>query len=147
VDIQPALAGDADAIRALLVKEQLPTEDLAGSPLAHFLVLREDHRVIGAVGLDLAGDVGLLRSLVVSTDARRRGLGKHLVAAAERVAWRRGVKSLYLLTTTAQNFFARLGYVAAARDAAPPAIRAMPQFASLCPSTSAFMTRELAHSG
>ena len=48
------------------------------------------------------------------------------------------------LTTTAADYFARLGFVRIDRDAAPPAIRATAQFASLCPASAHVMRRELA---
>lgn len=111
--------------------------------LEHFLVLRADAGLAGAVGLDLAGDVALLRSLAVDPARRGSGLGRGLVAAAEVLAQERGVGTLYLLTLTAREFFARLGYQDAARADAPRAIRALPQFAALCPSTSAFMRKVL----
>ena len=97
----------------------------------------------GIVGLELYGASGLLRSLVVSPRHRSQGAGSALVTHAERVAVERGVSALYLLTTTAEAFFRRRGYVAAARELAPDAIRRTSEFAGLCPSTSAFMVKYL----
>jgi protein-tyrosine-phosphatase len=54
------------------------------------------------------------------------------------------VRTLYLLTTTAEPFFAKHGYARAAREAAPAAIRATREFSGICPSSSAFMSRDLA---
>jgi amino-acid N-acetyltransferase len=71
-------------------------------------------------------------------------LGVSLVSGAETWAAGQGVKILYLLTTTAAGFFARLGYVAAPRSAAPAAIAATAQFAGLCPASSTFMCKVLA---
>ncbi len=106
-------------------------------------MLRDGERVIGTVGLEVAGDAALLRSLAVSTSLRRKGCGRELVAAAEALASIIGVRTLYLLTTTAAPFFARLGYADARRDRAPAAIAALPQFRSICPSTAAFMAKSL----
>jgi amino-acid N-acetyltransferase len=50
---------------------------------------------------------------------------------------------LYLLTTTADAFFRRLGYEQTARELAPPAIKATREFSSLCPSSSIFMVKQL----
>lgn len=136
---QPA---DAEAVRRLLAAAQLPVDDLLGRPLDDFLVLRSSAGIEGAVGVDFAGDVGLLRSLVVAGSRRRQGWGQRLVAAAEAAAWKREVRALYLLTTTAAPFFSRLGYRPVDRAAAPPAIVASAQFASLCPATSAFMAKD-----
>lgn len=139
--IEAARPQDRAAIEQLLVAAGLPIEDLQDRSLGDFLVARDGERLIGTVGLDFAGDAALLRSLAVAPAARGRGLGQQLVAAAERRAWQRGAQALYLLTTTAAEFFARLDYRKAARADAPPAIAAMPQFAGLCPASSAFMTK------
>jgi amino-acid N-acetyltransferase len=95
------------------------------------------------VGLELYSNSGLLRSLAVATPARGRGLGKRLVAHAERYAQEHGVKELYLLTTTAEAFFSRLGYRRVERDAVPDAIKATREYSGICPASSAVMAREL----
>ena len=66
----------------------------------------------------------LLRSLAVRADARGSGLGADLLAHAESQAAALGVDALYLLTTTAERFFAARGYATTTRDAAPPEIQA-----------------------
>jgi arsenate reductase len=87
----------------------------------------------------------LLRSLVVDAGRRGTGEGAALLRHAESQARARGVRTLYLLTTTAEPFFARHGYARAAREAAPPAIRATREFSGICPASSAFMSRDLAY--
>ena len=144
MEIIAARNADGPAVKQLLEHADLPTSDLTAESLAHVLVLRDGPRVLGAVGLELAGDVALLRSLVVSDAARGRGLGRDLVRAAEALAATRGVRRLYLLTTTAAAFFAAQGYAPADRAQAPASIRSTSQFSSLCPASSAFMTRALA---
>jgi amino-acid N-acetyltransferase len=54
-----------------------------------------------------------------------------------------GVRSIYLLTTTAEVFFKRLGYERIERSRAPPSIERTREFASLCPASSAFMIKQL----
>ena len=98
------------------------------------------------MGVELFGDVALLRSLAVSADARSSGMGTALVRHVESYAVSQGVRTLYLLTTTAEGFFARLGYASVAREAAPPAIRSTPEFAGICPASSAFMSKQLQES-
>ena len=127
----------------LLESAGLPTSDLTTTSLGHFLSLRDGRTLVGAVGLDIVGEVALLRSLVVDTARRQRGLGEALVRAAEAHAAKHGVRQLYLLTTTADRFFTSRGYVDADRAHAPDTIRRMPQFAELCPASSSFMTRIL----
>jgi amino-acid N-acetyltransferase len=128
---------------ALLASANLPTSDLTEDHCRHFFFIGPDDAPLGLVGLELLGDVALLRSLVVAPTGRNSGAGSALVRHAEDHARRRGVRNLYLLTTTAEAFFARRGYERAAREAAPAAIKATREFAGLCPASSAFMAKQL----
>ncbi len=130
-------------VSKLLTESGLPAADLSPAHLEHFFATGAPEQLTGVVGLEISGDVALLRSLAVAADCRSQGLGQELVAAAERHAHSLGVKELYLLTTTAQHFFGRLGYRDSARASAPAAIRATREFAGLCPASSAFMNKTL----
>jgi amino-acid N-acetyltransferase len=85
----------------------------------------------------------LLRSLVVAENARGKGLGSTLIDHAEQYAASKGVRSIYLLTTTAEALFERLGYERIERSNAPPSIERTREFAGLCPASSAFMSKQL----
>ena len=98
---------------------------------------------MGVVGVEVYGSVGLLRSLAVEPSHRKSGLGVSLVSNAETWAAEQGVETLYLLTTTAAQFFARRGYEAVPRSEAPAAIAATAQFSDLCPASSTFMRKVL----
>ena len=128
---------------ALLSSAHLPTEDLTPAHCESFFFTGPADAPTGLVGLELFGDVALLRSLVVAAQRRGQGAGRTLLEHAESHARDRGVRALYLLTTTAENFFARHGYQRAERDSAPAAIRATREFAGICPASSAFMFRTL----
>jgi amino-acid N-acetyltransferase len=130
--------------RALLVACDLPTSDLASHHFDHFLGCGTTEALQGIVGLEIFGALALLRSLAVAKDARGSGCGKALVAAAETYAKQKGVRDLYLLTTTAERFFARLGYLGAERDTAPVPIQRTREFADLCPDSAVFMVKHLA---
>ena len=132
-----------EAAMTLLRAAGLPTQDLDCMSLEHFFFAGPAEAPTGLVGLEMFGDVALLRSLVVAEPLRGGGAGSALLNHAERHARGRGVKVVYLLTTTAEQFFAQRGYGHAARDSAPAAIRATREFSALCPSSSAFMSRQL----
>lgn len=97
----------------------------------------------GWVGLELYGEDALLRSLVVPKERRGRGDGRLLVDAAIAEARGSGVARLWLLTTTAADFFARLGFTAVERSSAPSAIRATREFADICPASAVCMVLPL----
>ena len=136
---RPSLA----AAKAVLAAMNLPDGDLTDSHCEHFFYWGPAHEPTGLVGLELFGDVALLRSLAVTAESRSSGMGSALVRHAESHALSQGVRTLYLLTTTAEGFFARHGFARAARDAAPPAIRSTPEFAGICPASAAFMSKQL----
>jgi amino-acid N-acetyltransferase len=135
----------ADAV-ALLRAADLPTEDLTESHLEHFFCASTPDAVVGLVGLELHDRDALLRSLAVSRDARTAGIGSRLVEHIENYARSRGVGCMYLLTTTAESFFARRGYAPTERATAPATIRSTREFSTLCPASSAFMVKHLQES-
>jgi amino-acid N-acetyltransferase len=133
----------AAAVKQLLEEARLPTSDLTEAHLEHFLGCGENGALEGVVGLELYPPLALLRSLAVTSISRSRGLGATLLAEAERYARSREVKEIYLLTTTAERFFARAGYERIQREAAPQAIRETKEFSNLCPASSAVMRKRL----
>lgn len=135
----PTLAAATNLLNAA----GLPTEDLTPSHCDNFFFVGPADAPTGLVGLELFGDVALLRSLVVSSERRGAGDGAALLHHAEDHARLHGVRALYLLTTTAEPFFEKHGYKRADRESAPPAIRSSREFAGICPASSAFMSRNL----
>jgi amino-acid N-acetyltransferase len=129
---------------ALLAAASLPVADLTDAHMEHFFYCGPGHAPTGLVGLEFCGADALLRSLVVAPAQRGKGLGVALVRHAESRARSHGARAIYLLTTTAQTFFERQGYLAAERATAPPAIRATREFADICPASSAFLVKLLA---
>lgn len=130
---------------ALLDGAKLPFEDLIGHELDTFLAATaEDGSLLGAIGLESYGDAGLLRSLVVDSGQRGRGLGVALTRELERRAQEQGIRTLYLLTTTAAEFFPKLGYEPCDRASVPASIAATEEFRSLCPDTAVCLLKRLA---
>ena len=136
-------ARDEIALGILLQMANLPTEDITPEMLEHFLTAHAGNALVGAAGLEVLGEVGLLRSVAVDESHRGTGLGKRLVAAMEEHAREQGVRELYLLTTDAVDFFAGMGYRKLPREQAPAAIAGTAQFSNLCPSSAAFLVKTL----
>jgi amino-acid N-acetyltransferase len=127
----------------LLQAQGLPVSDITDEHLEHFFFIGSDGSPSGLVGLEIYGSDALLRSLVVGENARGKGLGSALTDHAEQYAASKGVRSIYLLTTTAETFFKRLGYERIQRSQAPSSIERTREFASLFPASSAFMVKSL----
>jgi amino-acid N-acetyltransferase len=128
---------------ALLQAQGLPVSDITDEHLEHFFFIGSDGSPTGLVGVEMYGTEALLRSLVVAENARTRGVGAALVQHAEEYASSHRVGAMYLLTTTAEKFFERLGYERIDRSRAPTSIERTREFASICPASSAFMTKRL----
>jgi len=140
--IQTATTPDLPGIRSLLDGARLPSQDV-GAPNQRFLVVRDADDLVGCVGLEDYGSVALLRSLAVAPAWQGRGLGKALHEAALGVARERGIAEVFLLTTTAEAFFAHAGYSRADRATAPAPIQSSPEFRALCPASAVCMSRRL----
>ena len=136
-----SIAADAADLAAALASANLPTEDLAEGGRV-FFALADSGRPIGFGGLELYGEDALLRSVVVLPDARGQGYGRVLTEAILRRAQEAGARNAFILTTTAEAFFAHEGFAHIERSAAPATILATKQATTIC-STAAMLRRAL----
>jgi len=132
-----------DAAASMLEANGLPADDLTDAHMRHYFYAGPANDPQGLVGVEILGIDALLRSLAVAAELRTTGLGCALVQRAEAHAQEQGVRSMYLLTTTAEHFFTRRGYAKLERAKAPAGIRATREFAGLCPASSIFMFKRL----
>jgi amino-acid N-acetyltransferase len=138
--IRAAGPADADAIETLLRAADLPVSGVA-SGIDGFVVCEQGGVIVGAAGLErYDGDV-LLRSLVVDERVRGLGIGGRLVDDRLAAAAAEGARDVYLLTETAEAFFARLGFERIGRDEAAVGVQQSEEFVSLCPVSAAVMRR------
>ena len=127
VSITPAMPGDVRAILDLVEAVHLPPEGIAEA-MEYFWVARAGERIIGTVGLEVYDDMALLRSLAVTPARQHTGLGRALIETALSYLTTRQFCAVYLLTTTAEAFFARQGFCLVARDAVPASVQQSVQF-------------------
>jgi amino-acid N-acetyltransferase len=120
--------------RAALEAADLPTLDLDEGDVTYFT---DEGGSFG--GLVRLGKIALLRSIVVPRAKQRHGLGTDMLAGLIGVARKSGAKEVWLLTTTAEGFFAANGFERVVRTDAPAAIVATSQFKDICPDTAALM--------
>jgi amino-acid N-acetyltransferase len=145
--VRSSTSADLLAVRELLVDAGLVVEDLDDATGLRFWVAEDGDQVIGAVGLEPFGTVGLLRSLVVARSHRQQGLGSALVTAVENGANAEGAEVLVLLTETAEAFFSRHGYRVVEHASVPDEITRSAEFRSLCPASAVCMTKSIVSSG
>lgn len=139
--ITPVNQNNFSAAIALLKKNNLPTEDLTDT--SKLFVLLKENELLGVIGIEIVENLGLLRSLCVTEESRKNGSGQELVSFIENFARQQGVRHLYLLTTTAENFFNKRQYKKIDRENTPEAIRQSKEFSSICPSSAVVMVKQL----
>jgi SAM-dependent methyltransferase/N-acetylglutamate synthase-like GNAT family acetyltransferase len=142
-EIRPATSADLAAVEALVAASDLPVDGIADQFGGNYAIVRNGGSLEGVAGIEVYGEWGLLRSVGVSPESRGRGVGEALVR--DRIGWARGrgLRGMVLLTTTAPDFFTRIGFKRIERDAVPEVLRRSPEFTSVCPETAVVMRLDL----
>lgn len=141
--LEPLPGDDIDELAATLREAELPHHDLAGLT-KRFFCASIGGEIVGYVGLEISGVDALLRSAVIFSRARHRGHGRAMVDRLLRLAADYGIQRVWLLTTTAPGFFARLGFADVDRATVPATIAASEEFALYACADAVCMVRELA---
>lgn len=139
--LQRAEAASLPLLKNLLASENLPTEDLnadmqlfyslAGSP--------NDQEILTCGGYEQYGNIGLLRSVAIHPKNQGKGIGKQWMRLLLEKGQELGLEEIYLLTTTAEGFFQKIGFTTIPRENVPAAIQNSEEFSSICPSSAALM--------
>jgi amino-acid N-acetyltransferase len=141
MNIVPASQNSFSAAIELLKKNNLPTEDI--NPGTQLFVVEEGDNVIATVAVEYDYNDALLRSLSVSEEKRSSGIGAELVDFIEDYVRMQGVRTIYILTTTAAGFFSRRGYTLIDRSNVPPFIKDTKEYSVICASSSTLMKKKL----
>jgi amino-acid N-acetyltransferase len=144
VRIEAASAGTYGEIEALLSELRLPTAGLRDQFPRAYAVAVDGGALVGCAGLESYERAGLLRSVAVAEAHRHSGIGRALVTERLAAAKRDGLEAVYLLTTTAADFFLRLGFLRTNRAEVPAGLGSSPEFASICPASAACLRFALA---
>jgi amino-acid N-acetyltransferase len=128
--LRSARPEDVPAIEKLLVAEFLPAMRITEF-LDSFWVLEQGGELVGAAGIEVYGDAGFLRSVVVVPALRGTGEGARLVSGALEYAKQRGVRRVYLFTMNAAEFFARFGFAPVEMDAFEEVVRESWQYGAV----------------
>lgn len=139
---QTANADDWTRIAQLLRDNDLPL-DGAEMHIGDFLLVYDGQTLAGCAALERYGASALLRSVATDTRFRGRGLGQALVRRILDIAQGEGIRTVILLTTTADKFFPRFGFKVIAREAAPEAVKASAEFQGACPASAITMQLSL----
>ena len=109
--------------RPLLEACHLPLDGLEGTKL--WATSRGD-QLLTIAGLETYGDVVLLRSVATEEASRGKGKARVLCALLLHEAKSLGARQAFLLTESAEGFFAKLGFTTIPREEADPRLLAAP---------------------
>ncbi len=140
--LRSATSKDLAAVESLLSASDLPLDGVQEN-FSEFVVAEDEGGIAGAIGLEKFGSVALLRSAIVSPERRGSGLGRRLVEELLERAEEVGIDEVYLLTTTAEKYFPRFGFIRTARATVPDAVKASAEFQGACPDTAVVMARRV----
>lgn len=142
ITLSRASDNDYQGLTTLLTSVNLPIEDLPGD-LTNFVLAKQDDQIIGSAGLEILGPFALLRSLAVHVACQGKGIGNALYQSIITVALEKNIKNLYLITTTADQYFEKLGFKRIDRAKVPEAIQQTAQFSDICPASSVVMMKKM----
>lgn len=138
IRISAATAADVEAIKSVLVANDLPTDGV-DEHWKTFLVARDGDQVIACGGAEAYQFAALLRSIAVMPTHRSHGIGRKIVRQLlDRLA-SRGLREFYLLTTTAEDYFRKRGFKTIDRDEVHPQLLSSREFQGACPDTAICM--------
>jgi amino-acid N-acetyltransferase len=129
--IRPAAPQDRAAVEALLRSSELPIAGVA-EHLSEFFVAEHRGEIVASAGLEQFGSAALLRSVAVAPGYRNRGLARMLLDRLLDRARGGGIARVYLLTTTAADYFSRAGFAPVVRDAVDAGVMASSEFQGAC---------------
>lgn len=118
---------DKKDIRSLLSACELPTL-YVHRHLKSFMVAKADKKIIGVVGIEVYGRMGLFRSLCVDQRFRGHGIAKILNKKLLEYARMWKIERLYLFTFHAEKFASKLGFRKIKNSQIPKIIRSTWQF-------------------
>ena len=129
------------ALGSLLKSEGLCYTDLNDVSLIK-IKPNGNNEIIAGYGLEIFEGNALLRSVVVIKPMRSVGLGRAIINDALKTAQESGIRNIFLLTTTADRFFSKLGFKEITRDSVPDSIANTTEFKTFCPDTAVCMKFE-----
>lgn len=120
VAVRTAGQVDLPSIRSLLTSVDLTVAGV-GEHVDHFLVVEDAGKIVACAGLETYGFHALLRSVAVHPHYRNRGLATLLVTRLVDQTRQDRLHAVYLLTTSAEAYFRRLGFETIPREDVDPA--------------------------
>lgn len=136
--IRPATGPDLPPIATILHEGGLQA-GAARERVRRTVVAEANRRIVGTAAWEPVGEDVIVRSVAVDPAARGTGVGTAVTAAAVRGALESGARACYLMTESAEEFFAGCGFRTIPREDLPGGIADHPQVVRECPSSAPVM--------
>mgnify|MGYP002639753115 CR=1 FL=1 len=140
--VHPLEEYELSIVEDLLFNNDLPIDDIY-EPNIRFLVAKANDKLIGTIAIEKYDQFGLLRSLVVEKEYRNEKIGERLINHLLISDFSVGITDLYLLTTTAKEYFVKFGFREVNRIEVPIELRQTNEFVELCPETAIVMHKKI----
>jgi amino-acid N-acetyltransferase len=137
----PLAAWERDGIKTALIKTGLQADDVTDPRLLLWRFESSADIPAGFGGLEIHGRDALMRSIVILPPLRGMGMGSAIVTALEGEARALNCRSVYLITLSEADFFARLGYGACRRTDVPEAIQQSHHFTKVYRASATVMVK------
>ncbi len=135
---RPYTDEDISSIKKLLNQSDLPYEDIVTSDV-DFIVASKNDEIIGTIGIEKFDTIWLLRSFAVDTMFQGAGVGSTLFKLLLESVENENIDSVHLLTTTAENYFKKKGFLTCKRESVPIVLEQTAEFSQICPASSVYM--------
>jgi amino-acid N-acetyltransferase len=144
VTIEKASPAFLDDVLEILSQVNLP-HDGVEERFSGFLIARSGGgKILGCIGMERHGDLGLLRSVAVLPEYQGQWVGNKLVRELLKRAASEGVTEVVLLTTTARDYFQnKFGFKEARRSSYEKRLANSPEWNLPRCSSAVFMTLKL----
>lgn len=144
VTIEKAPPECLDGVLEILSRAEIP-HDGVEEHFGGFLVARSGGgQLLGCVGIERYGELGLLRSAAVLPEFQRQWIGNKLIRELLKRAASDGITEIALLTTTAKDFFQKkFGFKESRRFRYEKRLSNSPEWNLPRCSSAAFMTLKL----
>jgi amino-acid N-acetyltransferase len=140
MEIKPLRQIKIPFAKQILKDSDLPFSDIERGNVLLFN-LEESGEIIGIGGFEKYDEMALIRSVAVVNEFQGKGYGSKLISGIESEAKKAGIKTLFLLTTTAKEYFEKKGYNVISQQEVPDIIQSTTEFVSLCPVSAVCMSK------
>ncbi|HKJ33589.1 MAG TPA: GNAT family N-acetyltransferase [Balneolales bacterium] len=131
---------EMDQVKNFLSDHNLSTD---GIEKAITLTARQHDEIVGVISLQINNQIGLLKSFFVINKMRSKGIGNKLYKRIINHANIQGIRQLYLITETADDYFYRMGFRHLAKNETPEIVKYSYDFMAKCCECARVMNKAL----